>query len=279
MINTETFNTQNTQISFSIGNVQIRKTESFYQVIANGAVHQDFVDRVFQISENYFHVRDHETRKWHGYQRIGNDFEKVYESSFLIIVLPDLIVRYDDKSFYICSGKYGTNGELQENSMLFVGGDFKISKGELFSTNMRQFRVFRYDLKNRRHRTEIIKNCKNREETKKCIVYYDNIGCIEIYDLKMKLQWSATKYYRITSRYLCLKIVNEYHVVDIETKKTIFTGSVIVTDNSQTMVIAANRDEIFVADSRSRHIRVHPWIAYKTGTTHEPLKNYLWGDK
>jgi hypothetical protein len=279
MINTETFNTQNSQISFSIGNVQIRKTDSFYQVIANGAVYQDFVDRVFQINENYFHVRDHGTKKWHGYQRIGNDFEKVYESSYLIVLLPDLIIRYEDKMFYVCSGKYGINGELQENSMLFVGGDFKISKGELFSTNMRQFRVFRYDLKNRRHRTEIIQNGKNREETKKCLMFFDNIGGIEIYDHKKKLQWSASKFYRITSKLLCLKISNEYHVVDIENKKTIFTGSVIVTDNFQTMVIASNRDEIFVADSKHRHLRVYNWESFRTGTNTEPIKNYLWGDK
>jgi hypothetical protein len=277
MINSESFLQQNKSLNVNIGDVQIRREGNYYQVIANGQLIMDYIEFFFQINDQQFHVYDVNSRHWAGFRKIDDSFEKIYESKYLILHYPDLVIEYVDKMLFIYTGWFDHNNSLTANSLVFVSDNFKISKGTLIATNMKQLRMMRYDFKKRTHTSEIIRNGKNKREFAKTNAYFDNIGGIEITDKKGKLWLCSSKFYKLTEKFYCVKDSYSYYVIDIDQKKTIFTGSVIHYQDSIAHITNIATDEVMIVNQQSKTIRVYSWSKYRNGETKEYLKFYVWG--
>ena len=276
MINSESFLQQNKSLNVSIDNVQIRREGSYFQLIANGELVMDYVEFFFQLNDRQFHVLDVNTRKWTGYKKIGDAFEKIYESKYLILHYPDIVIEYSEKMFFIYAGGFDHSNSLTAKNLLFVGDNFKIVKGGLVATNMKQLRMLRYDFKKKNAKTEIIKNGKNKKTYGKTDVFFDNIGGVEIFDKKEKLWRAATKFYQLSEKFYCVKENDSYVVVDVEHKKTIFTGTVLSYMESIVNISNHGTDEVMIVDKASETIRVYSWSKYKAGETKEYLTFYYW---
>ena len=182
MINKDSFTTQNKVKCLTIGSLTIRLEGEYYQVISNGQIYMDYIEKIFQLNDRQFVVLDTNTQKWSSFRLVGNSFENLYISDYLILLYPNLMIEYSGKMLHIYDGGFDCNNEIQKKSLLFVADNFKIDKGMLIATNMKHLRLFKFDLKKFTHESEIIKTDKNFYQTPKCDVYFDGLGGLEIYE-------------------------------------------------------------------------------------------------
>lgn len=275
-IRTESLRCQNKQFDIKFSDVQLIRENSYFVLYINRQKINEYISWVYILNDDNFYIFDSNQSKWIAYKRIDGKLTEIYRSIYLILLYPKLIIEYYQSVLYVHSAGLDYDNNIKPRSLLFVGQDFKIQKGKLVVSNKDQMRVFRYNLKDDTHQTNIIQSSDSTIETKKNRICFDKIGSVEIYSKKKDvLLYNCNKFYKVFPTLYCLKNKDSnYTMYDIERGEEVFTGSALSYIEQFITLVNHNTDEIFVIDREKKTIRVYSWKKYQKGETKQFLLNY-----
>jgi hypothetical protein len=268
-------NSQNELYDVKFADVElIRKNGVFTLYIKRNKI-LDYIDNIFVINDNMFHVHNTTENKWVSYRRVDGDLVELYRSVYMIILYPKLIIEYYLTNTYVYQAGLDYDNNIKTKSLLFVGDNFKIDGGFLSVGNRKQMRSFKYNLKNDDHFTKIIQHKDNTVETKKNKLFFDNTGRLEIYSKKKnELLYNCNKFYKIYQHLYCIKTEDDKYILyDIERGDEIFTGGSLSYIEQFVTLISYNRNEILIIDREKKSIKIFNYDKYKKGETKEYIEN------
>lgn len=263
-----------------VGDIIVKKTHLKDKVITvNDNIVAEFVN-CYYILNGLMFFRD-VTMKWFCYKKNKEGiYVKVYESKYMIITYPDLILDYTDGIFWLYRGFINTKNDVKVKCVLFSGDDFYINSTVVGVINSRQSLFFKYDLVNKKGIKMIVRKSSNKVETKKCVLYFDTgAGSIELYKKSRGRMESVAHIvsdvsYNIYTHLYIFKHEGDYLLYDIVSDKEIFRGSVISYIGDFVTIKNVKINKLLEINRVTNSIKTYRWDSYKVGDTKRCLQEY-----